>query len=132
MLWQEPIEASASGPSPAARSVRKTLSRRSPYLPEVLPNLIDYADITLDTAGRPRRAAGRGLLRPGALFLTSSPTLVKTLTPSKPKIHPEIHPSTLKAMHVRLSFKKPKEAFNGKTHWWETGTQWPAVPGFKF
>lgn len=48
-MRQEPIEASASGPSPAARGVRKTLSRRSPYLPEVLPNLIDYADITLDT-----------------------------------------------------------------------------------
>ena len=46
---QEPMEVSASGPSPASRGVRRTLSRRSPYLPEVLPNLIDYADITLDT-----------------------------------------------------------------------------------
>ena len=48
LMWQEAAVAAASGLSPA-RGVRKTLSRRSPYLPEVLPNLIDYADITFDT-----------------------------------------------------------------------------------
>ena len=30
----------------AKRVVRKTLSRKSPFLPEVLPSLINYGDIT--------------------------------------------------------------------------------------
>ena len=33
-------------PVPAGRVVRKTLSRKSPFLPEVLPSLINYGDIT--------------------------------------------------------------------------------------
>ena len=35
-----------SPPVAAKRVVRKTLSRKSPFLPEVLPSLINYGDIT--------------------------------------------------------------------------------------
>ncbi len=41
MLQAEPAEA-----KPATRVMRKTLSRKSPFLPEVLPSLIKHEDIT--------------------------------------------------------------------------------------
>lgn len=39
-----PLDPAAA--SPAARAIRKTLSRKSPFLPEVLPSLIKHEDIT--------------------------------------------------------------------------------------